>query len=177
MNDKKNTKLNRAKAIKNDEFYTLYEVIEKELKNYTVYFENKIIYCNCDNPNCSSFWKCFNDNFTKLKIKKLYASYFDEEESFLYEKTTEGISKTKLKGNGDFRNFECIEVLKKSDIIITNPPFPLLIPFFRILISNNKKFIFISSITTIKQKYFIKEFKSMRIHCCSNFINIIFNAI
>ena len=42
MNDKKNTKLNRAKAIKNDEFYTLYEDIEKELKNYTDYFENKM---------------------------------------------------------------------------------------------------------------------------------------
>ena len=69
MNDKKNTKLNRAKAIKNDEFYTLYEDIEKELKNYTDYFENKIIYCNCDNPKFSNFWKYFNDNFTKLKIK------------------------------------------------------------------------------------------------------------
>lgn len=171
MNDKKNTKLIRAKAIKNDEFYTLYEDIEKELKNYTDYFENKIIYCNCDNPKFSNFWKYFNDNFTKLKIKKLYATYFDEEESFLYEKTTEGISKTKLKGNGDFRNFECIEVLKKSDIIITNPPFSLLIPFFRILISNNKKFIFISSITTIKQKYFIKEFKSDNLFSGINRVN------
>ena len=60
MNDKKNTKLNRAKAIKNDEFYTLYEDIEKELKIYTEYFENKIIYCNCDNPKFSNFWKYYN---------------------------------------------------------------------------------------------------------------------
>ena len=65
MNDKKNTKLNRAKAIKNDEFYTLYEDIEKELKNYTDYFENKIIYRNGDNPKFSNFWKYFIDTFTK----------------------------------------------------------------------------------------------------------------
>ena len=69
MNDKKNTKLNRAKAIKNDEFYTLYEVIEKELKNYSDFSENKIIYCSCDYPKFSNFCKYFNDTFTKLKIK------------------------------------------------------------------------------------------------------------
>ena len=171
MNDKKNTKLNRAKAIKNDEFYTLYEDIEKELKNYTDYFENKIIYCNCDNPKFSNFWKYFNDNFTKFKLKKLYTTYLDNEESFLYEKTTEGIKKTKLKGNGDFRNFECIEILKKSDIVITNPPFSLLIPFFRLLIESNKQFIFISSITILENKYFFNEFKNNRLFGGFNRVN------
>lgn len=171
MKIKKNTKLLKAKANKNDEFYTLLEDIEKELKNYTEFFENKIIYCNCDNPKFSNFWKYFNDNFTKFKLKKLYTTYLDNEESFLYEKTTEGIKKTKLKGNGDFRNFECIEILKKSDIVITNPPFSLLIPFFRLLIESNKQFIFISSITILINKYFFNEFKNNRLFGGFNRVN------
>lgn len=171
MKIKKNTKLLKAKANKNDEFYTLLEDIEKELKNYTEFFENKIIYCNCDNPKFSNFWKYFNDNFTKFKLKKLYTTYLDNEESFLYEKTTEGIKKTKLKGNGDFRNFECIEILKKSDIVITNPPFSLLIPFFRLLIESNKQFIFISSITILENKYFFNEFKNNRLFGGFNRVN------
>ena len=161
--NQKNTKLNIAKSNKNDEFYTLYQDIEKELQNYTDYFKNKVIYCNCDDPEFSNFWKYFNDNFTKFKIKKLYATYLNNQESFLYEKTNEGIKKTKLKGNGDFRNFECIEVLKKSDIIITNPPFSLIINFFQILIESNKKFIFLSPVSTFTNKHFFKEFKNNNI--------------
>lgn len=68
MSDNKN--LTAAKRIKNDEFYTRLEDIEKELTNYKEYFKDKIIYCNCDDVEYSNFYKYFKDNFYELGIKK-----------------------------------------------------------------------------------------------------------
>ena len=58
-----NKKLNQAKAAKKDEFYTQYRDIEEELQYYGHNFENKIVYCNCDNPEWSNFWLYFYNNF------------------------------------------------------------------------------------------------------------------
>ena len=66
----RNKNLIEAKIRKNDEFYTLYSDIEKELKHYTKYFENKIVYCNCDSVQ-SNFWLYFKQNFADLKLKEL----------------------------------------------------------------------------------------------------------
>lgn len=57
-----NSNLYTAKVNKYDEFYTLYEDIEKELTYYENQFENKIIYMNCDNPIFSNFYKYFKNN-------------------------------------------------------------------------------------------------------------------
>ena len=76
MTKAKNKKLNKAKAEKNDEFYTLYEDIENELKHYKEHFKGKVIYCNCDNPYESNFAKYFLVNFNKLGLKKLYATCY-----------------------------------------------------------------------------------------------------
>lgn len=56
---KKNLNLNKARTAKNDEFYTLYEDIEREIFYYKDEFEGKIIYCNCDDPNRSAFGDSF----------------------------------------------------------------------------------------------------------------------
>ena len=55
--------LSKARVNKNDEFYTLYEDIEKEMSFYQSHFKGKIVYCPCDNPNLSNFTKYFKDNF------------------------------------------------------------------------------------------------------------------
>ena len=55
--------LNRAKASKKNEFYTLYPDIERELKHYTSHFRDKVIYCNCDDARTSNFYRYFADNF------------------------------------------------------------------------------------------------------------------
>ena len=51
--------LRKAQDNPKDEFYTRLADIEKELKNYKDKFKNKVIYCNCDNPEYSNFWKYF----------------------------------------------------------------------------------------------------------------------
>ena len=75
----KNKNLTQAKKAKNDEFYTLISDIEKELKNYKKYFEGKVVYCNCDDPEESSFWKFFELNFEEYKLKKLISTHYDAE--------------------------------------------------------------------------------------------------
>lgn len=72
-----NISLIAAKKAKNDEFYTQYKDVEKELAHYTGQFEGKSVYCNCDSPKKSAFWKYFHINFQKLKLKKLVATHYE----------------------------------------------------------------------------------------------------
>ncbi len=73
----KNTNLQVAKRAKDDEFYTTYETIQKEVQHYIKHFENKTVLCNCDDPFESNFCKYFLKNFNVLKLKRLICtSYF-----------------------------------------------------------------------------------------------------
>ena len=72
-----NKNLINAKKAKNDEFWTLYEDIEKEMVYYKDFFKGKIVYCNCDNPRESNFFKYFVDNFKELGLKKLIATGYN----------------------------------------------------------------------------------------------------
>ena len=67
----KNTGLNQANTNKKDEFYTQHIDIQNELRHYKDFFEGKTVYCNCDDPYESEFFKYFALNFNKLKLKKL----------------------------------------------------------------------------------------------------------
>lgn len=140
----RNINLSKARKTKNDEFYTFYEDVEKEVNEYKDYLENKIVYCNCDNPEYSQFWKYFKDNFRELKIKKLISTYLSEEAyKTVYNGTT--IEKTKLIGNGSFNSKECLNILKEVDVVITNPPFSIFSEYISSLIDNNKKFLVIGN--------------------------------
>ena len=159
-----------AKSNKNDEFYTKLEDIENELVHYTNFFESKIVYCNCDNPKYSNFWRYFHENFSKLKLKKLVATYYCvDEQSYKCEYlggTDEDISiftKEKLSCDGDFRSEECVEILKECDIVITNPPFSLIRPFFDLLVEYNKQFLFIGTINVVKYLNVFKELKENKV--------------
>jgi hypothetical protein len=75
----KNKSLSAAYRAKEDEFYTQLTDIEKELKHYKDHFKDKIIFCNCDDPEESNFWKYFYLNFTQLGLKKLVSTHYDAE--------------------------------------------------------------------------------------------------
>ena len=76
-----NRSLGAAKAAKQDEFYTQYVDIQKEVEAYLEYdpntFHKKIVYCNCDDPFESNFFKYFAANFNKLGLKKLICTSYD----------------------------------------------------------------------------------------------------
>ncbi len=76
-----NQSLHAAKAAKQDEFYTQYVDIQKEVEAYLEFdpdtFRGKVVYCNCDDPFESNFFKYFAANFNKLGLKKLITTSYD----------------------------------------------------------------------------------------------------
>lgn len=72
----KNSSLNKAGLAKEDEFYTQLHDIENELRHYKEQFKGKIIFCNCDDPYESNFFKYFAMNFNFLGLKKLIATCY-----------------------------------------------------------------------------------------------------
>lgn len=78
-----NDALLNAKKQKNDEFYTLYEYIQKEVNAYLEYdpntFKGKTVLCPCDDPEWSNFTKFFAQNFKKLGLKKLISTSYSME--------------------------------------------------------------------------------------------------
>lgn len=161
-----NQNLNKAKQKKDDEFYTLFEDIEKELQHYKKHLKNKIIYCNCDDPDFSNFYGYFNLNFKKLGIKKLITTHYTKDStSHKLEMINENEEplKTNLKGDGDFRSKECLEILKEADIIITNPPFSLFREFIDKLTEYNKDFLIVGNKNSLTYKNTFKLFKENKI--------------
>jgi len=178
-----NKNLHAAKTGKQDEFYTQISEIEKELKHYKHHFKDKVVYCNCDDPTVSGFFHYFSHNFEKLGLKKLittcyksqYVDLFSQHnnEKAIYLEYTGDKNQNKLPeldeininylvGDGDFRSKECIELLKQSDIVVTNHPFSLFREFVAQLIKYDKKFIVIGSQNAITYKEifsYIKENK------------------
>lgn len=167
--------LDHAKQCKNDEFYTQLSDIERELQHYKNCFKDKIVYCNCDDPRKSNFFRYFIREFQSLELKKVVASccgsiesdlFSDFHSGFYYEYS--GIGKTKpdfndityFKGNGDFRSSECLELLEKSDIIVTNPPFSLFREFISFVIKYEKRFLVICNINAITYKEIFNLIKS-----------------
>lgn len=165
-----NKSLHNANRGKNDEFYTQISDIEKELQNYKNSFRDKVVFCNCDDPEESHFWKYFSENFEHLGLKKLVSTHFqDEKPSYKLEIIADingdgkinklDTVKTSLKQNGDFRSPECVEILKESDIVITNPPFSLFREYVAQLFEYDKKFIIIGNQNAITYKDFFKLVK------------------
>ena len=71
-----NTNLSAAKKAKKDEFYTQLADINAELRHYTHHFEGKVVFCNCDDPDESNFFKYFAAHFNALKLKRLIATCY-----------------------------------------------------------------------------------------------------
>ena len=146
-----NKNLNSAKKAKNNEFYTRYEDIEKELRHYDL--KGKSIYCNTDDYRKSNFVKYFVDNFNTLGIDKITATCFDNGDgAYMYQYNGINAIQRKLDGDGDFRSEECVELLKESDIVITNPPFSLFREFVSQMMEYDKKFLIIGNVNAISYK-------------------------
>ncbi len=178
----KNSNMSKAKTEKNDEFYTRSTDIEKELRNYKDKFEGKVILCNCDDPRVSNFFKYFVLKFNQFGLKEVIATCYKNQDADLFTKkdseqavylsvTQKSLEKLKkknggrlsvesfkdieakpLKGDGDFRSPECVEFLKKADIVCTNPPFSLFREYVALLMEYEKKFLIIGNKNAITYK-------------------------
>ena len=196
--------LNSAKNAKNDEFYTQMSDIENEMWRYKEHFGDKVIFCNCDDPNESNFFKYFALNFNFWGLKKLIATSYvgssiaDKEMSLFDHETVEDKKTSiphrieivevedyngdtavdfagveyllrnkkntlrRLKGDGDFRSAECVELLKQADIVVTNPPFSLFREYVAQLMEYKKQFLIIGNVNALTYKEifpFVKDNK------------------
>lgn len=140
-----------ARKTRNDEFYTLYEDVCKELGHYAGHFYNKTVYCNCDGLG-SMFHKYFSDNFYKLGLKR--ALFTNIKESVGYALSAGGLDVFDMPGNGDFRSEHCLELLEQSDVVVTNPPFSLFREYIDILVRHGKKFLVVGSLNAVTYKDF-----------------------
>lgn len=198
-----NKNLTNAKRAKNDEFYTQYSDIQKEIEAYLEYdsnvFRGMVVYCNCDDPFESNFFRYFVLNFNKLGLKQLITtSYkpspvantqlglFGDDKTLEKSKGRQKITANKfiindvrdingdgefnlkdiaqqlkenknnewtpLEGEGDFRSDECVELLKQSDIVVTNPPFSLFREYVKQIFDYKKKFVIIGNLSAITYK-------------------------
>ena len=205
-----NKNLHKASTEKKDEFYTQLVDIEKELKHYKSQFRGKVVYCNCDDPFESNFFKYFASNFRELGLKRLIATSYkpspiantqlnlfgesttlstpkgrpkitankfiinevddiDGDGAFDLRDIAEQLKANKnnewlpLKGEGDFRSEESIELLKQADIVVTNPPFSLFREYVAQLMENNKKFLILGNQNAIIYKEIFKFIKENKI--------------
>lgn len=157
-----NASLNKAAVVKEDEFYTQLTDIERELRYYRDALRDKVVFCNCDDPESSNFWNYFRLNFYHLGIKKVVSTHYEADKpSYKLEIVSSGNGeqiglpeyvKTPLKENGDFRSPECVEILKEADIVITNPPFSLFREYVAQLMEYDKKFLIIGSQNALHYK-------------------------
>lgn len=209
-----NRNLTSAKRAKNDEFYTQYSDIQKEIEAYLEYdpdtFRGKVVYSNCDDPFESNFFRYFALNFNRLGLKSLITtSYkpspiantqlglFGDDKTIVPDKGRPKVTANKLiinevgdmdgdgafnlcdianqlkanknnewsplEGDGDFRSPECIELLKQSDIVVTNPPFSLFREYIKQLFDYDKKFIIIGNLNAITYKEIFPLIKGDRL--------------
>lgn len=177
-----NVLLQRAKKMKSDEFYTLLPDIESELQHYTNHFQDKVVYCNCDDPCTSNFYRYFAENFHRLGLKSLIAACYREAHYDLFNMNVNekgyyyiynGTDDKNIipsdsdliyfNGDGDFRSRESIELLIKSDIVVTNPPFSLFREYVAQLVKYEKTFLIIGNINAITYKEIFSLIKDNKV--------------
>jgi hypothetical protein len=172
--------MEKAKKANNDEFYTRYEDVEKELEMYPKsIWKNKTIFCNCDDAvgdneiRTSAFSIYFIKNFKELELNKLICTHYSGEVD-LFNQGAKGYVFTKYgyreldfkkeypEGyNGSFDHPISLKILnEETDIVCTNPPFSRASDFWKLIIDSGKKFLIISNITNVKNDAYIPYFKN-----------------
>ena len=182
MSDNRN--LHSANKAKQDEFYTQLSDIENELKHYKKHFKGKTVLCNCDDPRVSNFFHYFAYNFEHLGLKRLITTCYKNQERDLFSQNNseraiwleyfgdkngnlvpdpEEIGIHYFEGDGDFRSKECIELLKQSDIVVTNPPFSLFTDYIGQLAKYEKKFLVLGNKNAVTYKEVFQLFKENKL--------------
>ena len=173
-----NTHLAAAKHAKQDEFYTKWVDIEKEINAYVDYnpdvFRGKTILLPCDDPEQSNFTKFFALHFRDYGIKKLISTSYAPESNgkiFILDNIHENNSRIGienitweyLQGDGDFRSDEIKALRDEADIVITNPPFSLFREFMTWLTEVKVKFLIMGNMNAIVYKEIFPQFKANKL--------------
>ncbi|MDR1543005.1 MAG: adenine-specific methyltransferase EcoRI family protein, partial [Prevotellaceae bacterium] len=181
-----------AQKRKNDEFYTRYEDVEKEILMYDKeIWKNKVVFCNCDDAidekngitnekKTSAFALFFINKFKELGLKKLICTHYAGQVDLFnagskglvylitYEMGKDGIIKIEKQSpkgyTGSFDDPLSLKILREeADIVCTNPPFSRAADYWKITIESGKKFLIISNITNVKNDAYIPYFMEYKV--------------
>ena len=189
--------MQRAKKAENDEFYTRYKDIEKELSMYDKsIWKDKVVLCNCDDAvdedderKTSNFALYFLKNFKELDLKKLICIHYgggmdlfsqgSKSYVYIYTYTKEGFEGKKeypKNFTGSFDDPISLKILnEEADIVCTNPPFSRAIDYWRITIESGKKFLIISNISNAINTAYIPYFMENKVWAGYNRVDRFFN--
>jgi predicted GIY-YIG superfamily endonuclease len=184
--------MQKAKRIDNDEFYTRFEDVEKELSLYDKnIWKNKTVFCNCDDAvdnderNTSAFALYFLQNFKELELKKLICTHYSGAVDLFnqgakgYVFTKDGFSELKdypKNYTGSFDDPLSLKILtEETDIVCTNPPFSRAIDYWKVTIGSGKKFLIISNISNSINTAFIPYFMDNKVWAGYNRIDYFLN--
>ena len=188
--------MQQARFVKNDEFYTRYEDIEKEVLMYKKsVWKNKCVFCNCDDAvgdknnrnenNTSAFALFFINNFEKLGLKKLICTHYGEgidlfsggSKGYIFTKNGfEELKDTPRGYTGSFDDPLSIKILnEEADIVCTNPPFSKCIDYWKLIIDSGKKFLIISNFTNCINTAYIKYFAKKQVWAGYNRVDWYYN--
>lgn len=155
----------------NDEWYTPYEFVERELEPYKNQFKNKKVLCNCDDYEASSFAKYFMNNFKTLELKELCCT------SFCGSELHEGMQRGKylkfdgdkvlfgfLEGQGEFDSEECKKFLADCDVVVTNPPFSRSREHYALIKDFKKDFWVVAHMTFLSYSLTFNDLKDQVAH-------------
>ena len=171
----KNKNLHEAHRAKKDEFYTQLGDIEKELCHYKGQFRDKVVFCNCDDPEYSNFWTYFAMNFRQLGLRKLISTHYNADGSPSYKQEVDAETaifdeynepsfvRASLAGDGDFRSEECIKLLEEADVVVTNPPFSCFREYVAQLMEYGKQFLILGNINAVTYKEIFPLIKDNKI--------------
>ena len=185
--------LDMARRSRNDEFYTPFEYVRKEMEahlaNDPSLFRGKSVLCPCDDPDRSQFTRYFRENFARLGLKRLVSTCIAENpDDDLFSDgdwhgkacsvDAGGERRWMLEGNGDFRGAETTALLDNADMVITNPPFSLFREFMRWTRPEEKGFLLLGSINAITynelNRLFVED--GMWLGLTSNFTDMVFSV-
>ena len=169
-----------SKYTEHDEFYTRYEDIEKMVEEVKEQFNDKVVFCNCDDPlpedetKCSAFALYFKNNFKKLGLKKLICLHFAGLSDIFNIGETIGIiynydgTQTEIKREGDFDGSfyhpKSVKILnEEADIVCTNHPWSMTNLYYRFIFESKKKFLLVSGADRVLTTYFVKFIKQKKI--------------
>ncbi|MDR3324663.1 MAG: GIY-YIG nuclease family protein, partial [Spirochaetaceae bacterium] len=184
--------LQKAQKINDDEFFTRYEDVEKELSMYDkAIWKNKTVFCNCDDAvddnekNTSAFAGYFLLNFKELELSKLICTHYNGPVDLFnqgtkgYVFTKDGFTELKIypkNYSGSFDDPLSLKILnEEADIVCTNPPFSRAIDYWKIIIESGKKFIIVSNITNPVTPAFIPYFKDNKAWAGYNRVDFFLN--
>ena len=176
--------LHKARAAKNDEFYTRMEDIEHELVKYKEFFAGKRVYLPCDDANWSKFWYWLLMHFYDYGMVSIEATCYHDGQHGEHWKYSGGedtqvfyshIRECKnnfgefskyceyevLEGDGDFRSPECTNILMETDLVVTNPPFSLFREFVAWI--GEKDFIIIGNKNALTYKEIFPMIKENKV--------------